>query len=160
MISAKKLSCMSAVIACMFMIWKRKPGNMEITVADSDHDGVKELTWTSIDDMNSLIQVYDVMTRTKEWSNPGSGSPFYGIAIADIDADTYPEVVLAGNMYGDLKIFDAHTKKMEYQSPLDLLPKSSRGVYNLLIDDYKADGDLDILIGTDLGNNGAIYIID
>jgi len=135
-------------------------GTMGITVADSDHDGVKELTWTSIDDMNSLIQVYDVMTRTKEWSNPGSGSPFYGIAIADIDADAHPEVVLAGNIYGDLKIFDAHTKKMEYQSPLDLLPKSSRGVYNLLIDDYKADGDLDILIGTDLGNNGAIYIID
>lgn len=119
------------------------------TVADSDHDGLKELIWTAGDAM----QVCSIGTFQEEWNSPTIDGPF-NVRVGDVDNDGEKEVLTfsqsSQNDYssGILTIWDESSREIEWQSNEFTFDFSLRDVLDFEIADIDNDGITEIIVAS------------
>jgi hypothetical protein len=135
-------------------------------VASGDFDGDKrlELAWS---DCNNLgLFIIEPFANQYEWNNPQVSGPFRAVEIADIDNDSEDEIIAfsasshRGQADSELRVYDARTKTIEFDSKNSDSLSLGHDIYNVEIIDYANDGDLDIIIAHKDEIGPKIQIID
>ncbi|MCD4653938.1 VCBS repeat-containing protein, partial [bacterium] len=96
-------------------------GSGDLTAADVDNDGKKEIIWNtgSADMDGKQFYVGNYETNELEWRNLDPKTPWNGIDVADIDLDGTKEIVIGSHESNDrydsgmVFVFDAVTHRLE-----------------------------------------------
>ena len=144
-------------------------GVTDIAVVDSDADDNLELLWGAGASSTGAdhLYVYQINTLALEWQSTHIDGPFHALDVGDIDNDGTQEIVIAsfesnsGYDDGIIRIYDAVTHELEWQSPEDMFGGNAwTGIHDLKIGDPDGDGAKEIVVATDKLYDGALYIIN
>lgn len=143
-------------------------GVTNIQVYDVDGDGELEVMWgagaTSSGQDNFYI--HDVQTGALEWASIDLTGPFLAVDVGDADNDGRDELVFTSfesNSGYDgpvMKVFDAETLELEWQSPTSLFNLAWGGGNDLAIGDVDNDGLNEVALASSRTYDGRVFIVD
>lgn len=164
-----KLSCYNAETgALIWQVDNPSYGVTGIAFGDFDNDGSLEFVWGGgcVSTGADYLFFYSATTQNFEWRSEHVDGPFYAVEVADVDEDGQKEIITisysseSGSSRSILTIYDALTKKIEFQSNGDFFAGLWTGVFNMEVADYNSDGDLDIIVAAGQNLGGKIWVVD
>lgn len=136
-------------------------------VADTDHDGQLELAWANNcgSTAEDYMYIYSLPGLEHEWISVSTWGTF-SVKVANVDNDPLPEVITlssksAGSSSGIITIYDALSRRLEWQSEPDFIISSNwHGMNHMEIIDIDGDDNVEIIISGGVYGSAAIWIID
>lgn len=135
---------------------------------DFDNDGLPDLAWGTGNSSTEFdyFVIYNPVMDSLLWKSPGMDFSFAGVEVADTDGDGNNEIVTftessrptTHNRCGPMiTIHDATTRKIKWQSDGTLMPDTSEGGNDFDIADVDYDGDMEIVLISDISYNANIW---
>jgi hypothetical protein len=98
-----------------------------------------------------IVRAYDVVTQMQRWTID-TPSDVSAIAIADVDNDGTPEVIIGDRQLGKIRVHDLISQAQKW-----ILNNPERDVTNIAVADVDNDGVVDLLWGAGWGSSGPDY---
>ena len=132
-------------------------GMWRIANRNVDADPQQEIFVTSAFIYDGILICYDAMSHEEQWRFEFDfDEQLVSLAIADVDSDGKPEVVVGVESIGYVYVFDAGSGALEWKSP-DLATTYWSQLSLMRIADVDGDGRLEIVVAN---YDGAVYVID
>ena len=125
-----------------------------VRAGDVDDDGRDEVVaaegWI-------FVWAYDVERQLPKWSIAASQYDIGAIALADVDCDGKPELIVGDGQWGNVKAIDPVTQIEEWT-----IVNPEHGVTNVAVGDADGDGTDEVLWGAGATSSGAdhLYVAD
>lgn len=100
----------------------------------------------------NYVYSYDVARQLPRWSIYTSHD-IAAIAVADLERDGTPEILVGDGQWGDIHVYDLVTQAQKWS-----VPNPEHGVTNIAVGDVDGDGTLELLWGAGWTSSGPDYL--
>ncbi len=150
----------------MWSVNNPEHGTTDVHIMDLDGDNNSELLWGAGHSSTGpdYLFIHDLMLDQREWQSPEASGPFYAVAYGDLNGDAVPDRIYASlESYRDgiVTAKDGVTGEVIWETtPTTFSSFAWTGIHALAVADVDADGENEVLVGTDRLYDGYVYILN